>query len=201
MDIILFMTSSNGERKDGQGRARTGEGETTAPLFQFPPQWPGETELARSQPGGREGTGNGPRREAAEFEVEGVYIISVAARILDMHPQTLRKYERLGLINPDRTGGMLRLYSRWDIRKILLIRHLMDNLGLNLAGVEFALALVENLGKMRQRVASLPADNPARKLVDQQITQLCRNLNLPEPGFVPGDAAPQQEEQGPNNDR
>ncbi len=201
MDIILPMTSNNGERKDGQGRTRTGEGETTAPLFQFPPQWPGETGLARSQTGGREGTGNGPRPEAAEFEVEGVYIISVAARILDMHPQTLRKYERLGLINPDRTGGMLRLYSRWDIRKILLIRHLMDNLGLNLAGVEFALALVENLGYMRQRVASLPADNPARRLVDQQITQLCRNLNLPEPGFVPGDAAPQQEEQGPNNDR
>ena len=118
-----------------------------------------------------------------------------------MHPQTLRKYERLGLINPDRTGGMLRLYSRWDIRKILLIRHLMDNLGLNLAGVEFALALVENLGQMRQRVASLPEDNPARKLVDQQITQLCRNLNLPEPGFVPGDTAMQQEKQGPNNDR
>ena len=68
-------------------------------------------------------------------EIQGVYIISVAARILEMHPQTLRKYERLGLINPDRTGGMLRLYSREDIRKIFLIRHLMDNLGLNLAGV------------------------------------------------------------------
>lgn len=171
------------------------------PPFQFPPQWPGETGLARSQPEGTGGTGNGPGPEEAEFEVEGVYIISVAARILDMHPQTLRKYERLGLINPDRTGGMLRLYSRWDIRKILLIRHLMDNLGLNLAGVEFALALVENLGKMRQRVASLPRDNPARNMVDQQIMQLCRNLNLPEPGFVPADSAPQQEKQGPNNDR
>ena len=199
--IILSMTSNNGERENGQEQARAREVDRTAPPFQFPPQWPGETGLARSQPEGMGGTGNGPRPEAAEFEVEGVYIISVAARILDMHPQTLRKYERLGLINPDRTGGMLRLYSRWDIRKILLIRHLMDNLGLNLAGVEFALALVENLGKMRQRVASLPRDNPARKLVDQQITQLCRNLNLPEPGFVPGDAAMQQEEQGPTNDR
>ena len=54
-------------------------------------------------------------------EIQGVYIISVAARILEMHPQTLRKYERLGLINPERTGGMLRLYSREDIRKIFLI--------------------------------------------------------------------------------
>ena len=77
-------------------------------------------------------------------EIQGVYIISVAARILEMHPQTLRKYERLGLINPERTGGMLRLYSREDIRKIFLIRHLMDNLGLNLAGVEFALSVVDN---------------------------------------------------------
>ena len=68
-------------------------------------------------------------------EIQGVYIISVAARILEMHPQTLRKYEKLGLINPDRTVGMLRLYSREDIRKIFLIRYLMDNLGLNLAGV------------------------------------------------------------------
>ena len=78
-----------------------------------------------------------PRPTAVPIvEIQGVYIISVAARILEMHPQTLRKYERLGLINPERTGGMLRLYSREDIRKIFLIRHLMDNLGLNLAGVE-----------------------------------------------------------------
>ena len=199
MVIILSMTSNNQERSRRPERARTREGDRTGLPFQFPPQLPGETDLARSRPAGQGGTENGPG-PAAEFEVEGVYIISVAARILDMHPQTLRKYERLGLINPDRTGGMLRLYSRWDIRKILLIRHLMDNLGLNLAGVEFALALVENLGQMRQRVASLPEDNSARKLVDQQITQLCRNLNLPEPGFVPGDTAMQQEKQGPNND-
>ena len=51
-------------------------------------------------------------------EIQGVYIISVAARILEMHPQTLRKYERLGLINPERTGGMLRLYSREDLSLI-----------------------------------------------------------------------------------
>ena len=70
--------------------------------------------------------------------IGGVYIISVAARILEMHPQTLRKYERLGLINPGRTMGMLRLYSREDIRKVQLIRRLSD-MGLNLAGIEFAL--------------------------------------------------------------
>ena len=73
------------------------------------------------------------------MQLEGVYIISVAARILDMHPQTLRKYERLGLINPGRTMGMLRLYSAEDIRKLRLIRHLSDEMGLNLAGVELLL--------------------------------------------------------------
>ena len=59
--------------------------------------------------------GEGQPQNAQTIEVEGVYIISVAARILDMHPQTLRKYERLGLINPGRTIGMLRLYSMEDI--------------------------------------------------------------------------------------
>ena len=109
----------------------------------------------------------------------GVYIISVAARILDMHPQTLRKYERLGLINPHRTVGMLRLYSREDIRKILLIRHLMDNLGLNLAGVEFALALVDNLLGMRKRLSDAAPSASHKAVVEQEMSQLFRNLNLP----------------------
>ncbi|GIT43611.1 MAG: hypothetical protein Ct9H300mP11_15470 [Chloroflexota bacterium] len=86
---------------------------------------------------------NPPRGQT--IEVEGVYIISVAARILDMHPQTLRKYERLGLINPGRTIGMLRLYSTEDIKKVRLIRYLSDELGLNLAGVQFALAAFDNM--------------------------------------------------------
>jgi MerR family transcriptional regulator/heat shock protein HspR len=96
-----------------------------------------------------------------------------------MHPQTLRKYERLGLIRPVRTVGMLRLYSQDDIRRILLIRHLMDNLGLNLAGVEFALTLVENLVGLQERVRGLAEDDPARALMEREIPQLLRNLNLP----------------------
>ena len=116
-------------------------------------------------------------------EIQGIYIISVAARILEMHPQTLRKYERLGLVNPERTGGMLRLYSREDIRKILLIRHLMDNLGLNLAGVEFALNLVENLVELERRLASAVADTAPRETlvetIEQEVSRLYRRLNLP----------------------
>ena len=112
-------------------------------------------------------------------EVEGVYIISVAARILDMHPQTLRKYERLGLINPGRTVGMLRLYSREDIRKVWLIRHLMENLGLNLAGVEFALNLVDNLQGFKRYLQAAAEGTPVEPVIEPAVAQLFRNLNLP----------------------
>jgi DNA-binding transcriptional MerR regulator len=144
---------------------------------QIPPLRPGDIPLARMPREGKPAGGSGP--PAGGFEVSGVYIISVAARILDMHPQTLRKYERLGLINPDRTGGMLRLYSPEDIRKILLIRHLMDNLGLNLAGVEFALALVDNLHRMRKRLGDAAPTEAMRVVIQQEMSQLFRNLNLP----------------------
>jgi MerR family transcriptional regulator/heat shock protein HspR len=111
--------------------------------------------------------------------LEGVYVISVAARILEMHPQTLRKYERLGLINPVRTMGMLRLYSLEDIRKVFLIRHLMENLGLNLAGVEFALTLVDGLINMEQRLGRAAQGTPLREAIKNEVQQLFRKLNLP----------------------
>jgi MerR family transcriptional regulator/heat shock protein HspR len=112
------------------------------------------------------------------LELEGVYIISVAARILDVHPQTLRKYERLGLISPGRTLGMLRLYSREDIRRVRLIRHL-GNMGLNLAGVEFALASVENLLDLEQRLLSLAEDDHSKAAIEQEIGRVFQSLNLP----------------------
>ncbi|MBM3942825.1 MAG: MerR family transcriptional regulator [SAR202 cluster bacterium] len=112
-------------------------------------------------------------------EVEGVYVISVAARILDMHPQTLRKYERLGLINPGRSVGMLRLYSQEDIRKLYLIRHLVENLGFNLAGVEFTLTLVDQLMEMRARINAAAAGTPLAQVLEQEIAHLFHALNLP----------------------
>jgi MerR family transcriptional regulator, heat shock protein HspR len=144
---------------------------------QFPPLRPQQAPLARNQPGPaqRSNKQDGP----ASLEIEGVYIISVAARILDMHPQTLRKYERLGLVNPNRTVGMLRLYSREDIRKILLIRHLMDHLGLNLAGVEFALNLVDNLFGLRERLSQAAEGTPLQALIEREMSQLFHNLGLP----------------------
>ncbi|MDA0264620.1 MAG: MerR family transcriptional regulator [Chloroflexi bacterium] len=133
----------------------------------------------KAVPVATENAGQGSGGEAV-LEVEGVYIISVAARILDMHPQTLRKYERLGLINPGRTIGMLRLYSAEDIKKVRLIRYLSDELGLNLAGVEFALAAYANLTAIKQRMASrLEAIPVAQQMVQEEMDLLFKSLNLP----------------------
>ncbi len=115
----------------------------------------------------------------ATVQIEGVYIISVAARLLDVHPQTLRKYERLGLINPGRTMGMLRLYSREDLRRVRLIQHLSMNLGLNLAGVEFALSMVERLLALRQRLNSDAEGTPFQDAVDHEVISLFRDMGLP----------------------
>ena len=85
----------------------------------------------------------------------------------------------VAFINPGRSLGMLRLYSREDIRKVMLIRHLMDNLGLNLAGVEFVLNLVDNLIGMKQFLEEAAEGNSLHPVIGRAMTQLFRNLNLP----------------------
>ena len=85
---------------------------------------------------------------------QGVYVISVTARILHMHPQTLRKYERLGLVNPSRSNGMIRYYSDLDISRLRMIKHLVEDRGMNLAGVELALEMVNKLQLIQQAMAT-----------------------------------------------
>src|SRR5512147_2971880 len=75
-----------------------------------------------------------------------VYVISVAASILSVHPRTLRIYEEEGLVCPARTPTNIRLYSENDVRRIMWIRHLTQNLGVNLAGVRILFELEERLG-------------------------------------------------------
>ena len=77
------------------------------------------------------------------------FLISVAADMLGMHPQTLRKYERLGLIQPSRTIGSMRLYSREELERIRLIKSLVDDGGINLAGVQRLLSIAEVLQRIR----------------------------------------------------
>jgi MerR family transcriptional regulator/heat shock protein HspR len=82
---------------------------------------------------------------------EPLFVISVAARLVEMHPQTLRKYEREGLIAPSRTQGNLRLYSDRDIERLRQVKYLVEDRGLNLAGVQLALGLTQRLRDLRGR--------------------------------------------------
>lgn len=81
---------------------------------------------------------------------EPMFVISVAARLVEMHPQTLRYYERAGLVKPKRSRGSIRLYSQRDIERLKKIARLVDDLGVNLAGVEVIINLTEKLELMQQ---------------------------------------------------
>ncbi len=86
------------------------------------------------------------RRPDDRDPLRPVYVISVAASLLSVHPRTLRIYEDEGLVCPARTPTNIRLYSEQDIRRVLWIRHLTQNLGVNLAGVRILFELEERLG-------------------------------------------------------
>ena len=83
------------------------------------------------------------------------YMISVAAELVGMHPQTLRLYEAKGLVRPSRTPGGTRLYSDFDLQRLKLIQRLTTELGLNLAGVEHVLRLQDELERLRARMDRL----------------------------------------------
>ncbi|NPV46568.1 MAG: helix-turn-helix transcriptional regulator [Armatimonadetes bacterium] len=94
-------------------------------------------------------------RHSAE---EPVYYISVAAKLIEVHPQTLRMYERVGLISPKRTPQGLRLYSERDIEKLRQIQRLTHDLGVNLAGVEIILKLLDQIAELKAEVERLRHD-------------------------------------------
>ena len=118
-----------------------------------------------------------PEQHQEDTEVVGgVYVISVAARILHMHPQTLRKYERLGLVTPTRSMGMLRLYSAEDVLRIRLIKYMVDTLGMNLAGVEFALGLLNRIINLRERIQRMPQAKASNQFVIEQLEDILREI-------------------------
>jgi MerR family transcriptional regulator/heat shock protein HspR len=84
-------------------------------------------------------------RSARARAADALYVISVAARLVEMHPTTLRKYERVGFLEPSRTPGRTRLYSHQDIQRLRQIKHLVEQREMNLAGVQMALDLTEIL--------------------------------------------------------
>ena len=92
------------------------------------------------------------KRDGSADAQRGVYMISVAAELAGMHPQTLRIYETRGLIEPERTSGGTRRYSADDVDRLRRIQELTSELGMNLAGVEKVFELEEELGRMRERM-------------------------------------------------
>ena len=104
------------------------------------------------------------------------YMISVAAELVGMHPQTLRIYEAKGLVRPQRTSGNTRLYSEADLERLRLIQRLTTELGLNLAGVEMVLTMEDELQRMRARLDRM--EREMREAIQQVHRQYRRELVL-----------------------
>lgn len=100
---------------------------------------------------------------------EPLFVISVAARLVEMHPQTLRKYEREGLIAPSRTSGNLRLYSDQDIERLRQVKYLVEERSMNLAGVQMALDLTRELLSLRDR---LDTDDPQTRVMHKELSKM-----------------------------
>ena len=107
------------------------------------------------------------------------YMISVAAELVGMHPQTLRIYESKGLVMPQRTAGNTRLYSEADLERLRLINRLTQELGLNLAGVEHVIRLEEQIRRMQRTMDRL--EREMREAIAQVHKQYRRDLVPYEP--------------------
>jgi MerR family transcriptional regulator/heat shock protein HspR len=128
----------------------------------------------RGRPSAR-GAGSARQRPALEW-----HLISSAAELLDMHPQTLRKYERLGLVQPARTLGSMRVYREDELERLRLIKFMVDEAGINLAGVQRLLSIAEVALRLRPL---LSADRTARasdlnSQVAVEIAEIFRILGL-----------------------
>src|SRR5262245_51095568 len=110
---------------------------------------------------------------------QDIFFISMAARLLGMHPQTLRKYERLGLVQPTRTIGSMRVYSRKELERLKVIKRLVDDGGINLAGVQRLLEIAEIVQRLRplMRDEALAA-RETRRRVAQELDELSRMLGF-----------------------
>jgi MerR family transcriptional regulator/heat shock protein HspR len=95
-----------------------------------------------------------------------VYHISIVAELVETHPQTLRMYERMGLVSPTRTRSNIRLYSEADVERVRRIQHLTQELGVNLAGVEVVFKLLQEIDRMREEAESIQRE--LREQFDRQ---------------------------------
>jgi len=101
----------------------------------------------------------------------GVYVMQVASMLTGLHPQTLRKYERAGLLTPSRRKT-LRMYSNEDIARLMMIKHLVSNEGLNLAGVEMALRLRAKLMTIRKELCAATNNKEIERKVENLVKEI-----------------------------
>ena len=118
------------------------------------------------------GRSNRPRRGEEALDDRAVYIISVAAELAGVHPQTLRIYERKGLLSPARTPGNTRRYSERDIERLRMIQELTQEYGINLAGVKMVVEMGNELDRLRKRMESL--DREYRRTRERMVAEMER---------------------------
>src|SRR3989440_12843250 len=133
------------------------------------------------------------RRTTTRIEVSedrGVFMISVAAELADMHPQTLRMYEARGLISPKRSPKGTRLYSQEDVERLRRIQEMTAELGMNLAGVERVFELEDQLERMARRMRALEHEaERVREQMDEELERVRRSFRAEiVPYRPPGDA-------------
>src|SRR5437870_10775735 len=108
-------------------------------------------------------------RQARAGASDALSVISVAARLVELHPTTLRKYERVGFLEPSRTPGRTRLYSHEDIRRLRQIKRLVEEREMNLAGVQMALDLTEMLSEISIAIEQAPDVAAVRRRVEAPL--------------------------------
>jgi MerR family transcriptional regulator, heat shock protein HspR len=146
---------------------------------------------AGSKPGStaKPSAGTGGRSQAGDREDRAVYIISVAAELAGVHPQTLRIYERKGLLRPARTAGNTRRYSDRDIARLRMIQRLTQEQGLNLAGVKMIVEMEDQIDRMRERMGTLDRElRQARVRLREEIERLRKESQRGE--IVPASTVP-----------
>ncbi len=132
-------------------------------------------------------------RQRGESTDEPCYIISVAAKLVQMHPQTLRYYERLGLIRPARSDGKIRLYSARDIERLRQIHQYINDLGVNLAGVEVILRMTERMAVMEMQLREMQVQFLA------EIRRLRQALGEPVDAEVVSSGTPERSAESPRD--
>jgi MerR family transcriptional regulator/heat shock protein HspR len=113
------------------------------------------------------------QNEGASERFRPVYHISIVAELVETHPQTLRTYERMGLISPTRTRNNIRLYSEADVERVRRIQHLTQELGVNLAGVEVVFKLLQEIERMRDEAETQQQE--LREELERRLDARSRN--------------------------